>query len=137
MADVTITAANVAAPANTRKRQVTAGATVTAGQPIYQDANDNFRAKPAIATSAATARDALIALHGAAAGQPLTVLEWGRYTAGGTLVVGTVYAVSAAAAGGIAPIADLATGNFVTVLGVAVSAADLMFDPIVSGVAKP
>ena len=60
-----------------------------------------------------------IALCGASAGQPVVVAtsDTGGITIGGTTTVGTIYCVSATA-GGICPWADLASTNYVTILGV-------------------
>lgn len=55
--------------------------------------------------------------------------------AGATFVVGGVYVVSLTA-GGIAPIADISTGDFVAILGVAVSATALQLILVTSSVAK-
>lgn len=60
----------------------------------------------------------------------------GTLTIGGTVVVGTVYVVSATA-GGIAPSADLATGWYTTILGVATTAAKLSMGLKASSVAVP
>ena len=50
------------------------------------------------------------------------------------LAIGQVYIVGAAA-GGIAPEADAAVGNFVTVLGVATTTSNLKLGLLISGVA--
>ena len=44
----------------------------------------------------------------------------GKITIGATVVPGTMYGISATA-GGICPMADLTTGNYVTPLGLAIS----------------
>jgi len=54
---------------------------------------------------------------------------------GATLAVGTVYAVSATK-GAIAPIADISSTQFVTVLGIATTTALLDFQPSISNTAK-
>lgn len=137
MADVSITPANVVKGANATTRVGTAGATITAGQPLYEDGSANFVLKPAQGDTATKAKCVGIALHGASSGQPVTFITAGNLTAGGTLVVGQVYVVSAAAAGGIAPYADLTTGNYVSILGIATSTTILAVDIQVGGVAKP
>lgn len=121
MADLTITAASVLAGANAHKRTGIAGATITAGQPVYEDSADSSKFKLADNNaSASTAKCVGIALHGAASGQPLTIVEEDDdFTAGATLAVG-IYALSATA-GGICPVADLASGNYPVVLFVAKS----------------
>lgn len=136
MADISVTAANVAKSALAVTRTGRAGATITAGQPVYEDSTDSFDLKPAQADTAVKAKCVGIALHGASDGQPLTYVVSGDLTAGATLVVGQVYVVSDAAAGGIAPIADLGTGDFPTILGIAKSTSVLAVNIQVGGVAK-
>ena len=117
MADVTITAANVISGGT--KTNGTAGATITEGQTVYQDATTKkWKLSDANLTGAKSCGG--IALNGASDGQPLAVHKSGDITIGGTLVAGTVYAVSATA-GGIAPLADITTGDNVITLGVAKS----------------
>jgi len=71
----------------------------------------------------------------AAAGQPGTYQISGVIDLGATLTRGEVYAVGAAA-GGIAPVADPTTGDFMTVLGVAITTANLKIGINQSGVAS-
>ena len=59
----------------------------------------------------------------------------GLVNLGATLVVGQVYCVSATA-GAICPYADLTTGEFVCILGIATSAALLQTSYTYSSVAK-
>lgn len=113
MADITVTAGSVLKGANAKTKHVTAGATITAGQPVYEDSSDSHKVKPAQADAAATAKCAGIALHGAADEQPVEIVyDDDDFTPGATVVVGTGYVVSAAAAGGIAPDTDLATTEY-------------------------
>lgn len=137
MADISVTAANVLKATGATVYNGTAGATVTAGQPVYQDSSDGYKFKPAQADTAAKAKAYGIALHAALDEQPLQVVTAGGLNIGATLTVGQVYVVSDAAAGGVAPYADLTTGDFVTILGVATTASNLAVDIQVSGIAKP
>lgn len=143
MADLTITAANVlrAVAQNglpgTSTEHGRLGATCTAGQAVYRDSTDNYDFKLADANTAAPSEAYGILLNGGADGQPAEIVRGGLYAPGGTVVVGMVYAVSAAAPGGIAPYGDLATGDYVTILGVGYTAALILVDIIVSKVAKP
>lgn len=138
MADLTITASSVLASASAIVRSGTAGATITAGQPIYIDTADMNKLKLADANaSAATAVVAGIALHGASAGQPLKyVVEDASFTPGATLTVGQVYVLSATA-GGIAPVADLTTGDRPAVLMVAETSSTAKMKIIAGTAAKP
>lgn len=138
MADLTITAANVAKAAdNNNIASGTAGGTITAGMPVYQDSADSNHLKACRANAATTDEAVGIALHAASDGQPLTYLKSGDIDLGATLTVGETYVVSAAAAGGIAPIGDLASTNYVTILGVASAADNLKLSIQVSSTAKP
>ena len=122
MADLTITAASVIAGSTATKETGTAGASITAGQVVYKDASDSGKFKLADNDSATAAARTVygIALHAASSGQPLTVLKSGPITIGATTAVGTVYMLSSTA-GGIAPVADAGSGDYVTVLGVGTS----------------
>lgn len=136
MADLTITAADVQTTTSTRTWQGIAGATVTAGQPVYADAADSNKYKPADADASATAAAVGVAVHGAAAGQPLIVAQYGSLTLSAVMTAGEVYCVSTTA-GGIAPVGDLTTGNYVTVLGVATTTSNLKLGLNASATAKP
>ena len=133
MVDISVTAANVVKGTGAVTQNGTAGATITAGQSIYLDTVAGTL-KLADADVVASAAAAGIALHGASLNQPLAYQSAGRITIGGTVVVGTVYVVSITA-GGVAPLADIASGDFVTVLGIGVTTAIIALDIQVSGVA--
>lgn len=127
MADLSVTAASVLASASAQTSEGIAGATITAGQPLYADAADSGKLKPAQATSAKNAAVG-VSLHGASSGQPIKyATRDAGFTPGATLVVGTVYCVSAAA-GGISPFDDMTTGDYVTVLGVAATTSVMKLD---------
>lgn len=143
MADITVTAANVrkltasgSLPGSSTEIG-TGGATGTAGQVVYRDSTDSHQFKLAQATTQAAAAAYGIRLDGGADEQDAIVIRSGLYNPGGTVVVGQVYCVSAAAAGGIAPYGDLATGNYVTIIGVGITAASIFVNITVSGIAKP
>jgi hypothetical protein len=127
MADVSITAAQVApisGTANeTRFSDGISGATVTAGQPIYKDASasNQFKLADGNASLAAATVEG-IALHGATSGQPLRCANGGYYYPGFAVVPGGVYVLSTTA-GGIAPVADLTSDNYTTVLLIGVTTA--------------
>jgi hypothetical protein len=135
MADLSLTPASVIAGADAGVEQGIAGETITAGQAIYKKAADT-RFWKAVSTALATGDFYGIALHGASAGQPLVVQKTGTITIGGTVAVSGVYVVSAAAAGGIAPVADLASTNYFTIIGFGISTSVVMLRPYSSGVQK-
>lgn len=122
MADITITAANVVFTSG-QKANGTAGGTITAGQAIYKDAADS-KLKAAQANGAAGIVDAVgIALHASLNNQPLAYAADGAViNIGGTTSKATTYCVSAAAAGGVAPQADLTSGHRIVQLGYATDA---------------
>lgn len=141
MADLTVTAANVAKVSG-NVRHGTAGATITAGQVVYFDASaGTWKLAVADGIGAATAATAGsgglgIALHGAASGQPLTVQYDGVINPGATVTVGVIYCASPATAGGIAPSADVSSldNDYVTILGVGTTAAQITLGILASGV---
>lgn len=139
MADIVITAASVVAGSGAKVTSGTAGATVTAGQVVYLDSATTGKwllADSDAATAAARGQGANvgIALNGASDGQPIDVLTEGPITLGSVLTAGTAYYLSATP-GGIAPLADLLTGDYVTLLGLATSTSVLQLDIQYSGVA--
>ena len=121
MADLTITAANVVASANAVRESGTAGATITAGQLVYLDTTD-MRYKLADNNGAAALRVPNgIALNGAANNQPLVIQKAGDITIGATMTAGVAYYLSDTP-GGICPVADLASGEYPCIIGIAKSA---------------
>lgn len=137
MSDLSQTPASVIEGATAQRRNGTAGASITAGQPLYADAADGDKLKPCDADASAAAANCVgIALHAAADEQPIAYTKAGLINLGATLTVGEIYVLSGTA-GGIAPKADLAAGDFVTILGVAISASQLNLAINVSGVQVP
>lgn len=135
MTDVSITAANVVAGENASVERGTAGATITAGQVVYLDSADR-RYKLADSNSATAAARAPrgIALNGAASGQPIAVQTAGDLTIGGTLTAGVAYYLSDSP-GGVCPVADIGSGEYSVLLGMAKSASVLAVNIQASGVA--
>jgi hypothetical protein len=118
MADLTITAANVLRTAANYEVGI-AGATITAGQVVYKDSTDANKLKLAQADgTAAEVAAAGVALHGATANQPLAYATGGTMNVGATTAKTTTYCVSATA-GGIAPQADLTSGQRICQVGYA------------------
>ncbi len=134
MADLTITAANVVASANAVRESGTAGATITAGQLVYLDTTD-MKYKLADNNGAAALRVPNgIALNGAANNQPLVIQKAGDITIGATMTAGVAYYLSDTP-GGICPVADLASGEYPCIIGIAKSASLLDVGIHPSGVA--
>ena len=136
MADISITAANVLpSAAAIINRNFLAGATITAGQPVYLDSTTSTW-KPIDSNAASTGNELAttkgIALNSAASGQIIDVcVKDTDFTPGGTLTNGaTVY--TSVTSGGITHDVPT-TGAYPTVLGVAKSATKMNLNPISSG----
>ena len=125
MADLVITAANVVAGAGATRVEGTAGEAITAGQAVYYDrADKSYKLADCDSATAAVRAPRGIALNNAADGQPIDVHTEGPITIGATVTAGVAYYLSATA-GGICPVADLASGDYPTILGIATSASVL------------
>lgn len=139
MADLTITAASVVKGDGAKVLRGVLGGTVTAGQAVYRDTSTKkFVAadNDAAAASGLDDTDVGIALNGGGANQPVEVQYLGEINLGATLTVGEIYAISSTA-GGICPVADLATGDYPVVLGIARTASLLVMGVVAGGAAKP
>jgi hypothetical protein len=135
MSDLSITAANVLAGSGARTVDGTAGASVTAGQVVYLDsATNTYKLADCDSATAAVRSPDGIALHAAASGQPLEVLTRGPVTIGATMTAGVAYYLSPNP-GGICPVADVLSGDYPTIVGIATSTTvlDVLFHE--SGVA--
>jgi hypothetical protein len=106
------------------------GGTVTAGMPVRLSSGTFVAATDASLAGAAVEG---IALSGGATGQPFIYQKGGNINLGATLAVGKVYVLSTA--GAIAPVDDIAGSEFVTVLGIATTAALLKMGIVQGGVA--
>lgn len=132
MADLAITAANVATlSGKNHSKAGTAGGTITAGMPVRVDSQN--RIVPSANTSAANADVDGIALNGASDGQPVTYQESGNINLGAATAVGKIYVLSTA--GLISPVDDVASGDFITTIGVGITAANVKLGLCPSGVA--
>lgn len=122
--DISVTVASVATVSGAVCKDFNAGTTITAGKSLYLDTNNLWQlaqsdTAPHLGSGARTG----VSLHAALSGQPLAVQETGVMNPGGSiLTVGTLYVISAGAAGGIAPITDLASTNKIHILGIASAA---------------
>lgn len=137
MADLTITAANVAlGGSGTSVRVVQVGESVTQGETGYLNNTDNKHYLADADDSETTANaDCLFLSPASADGYAVAVFS-GPVNVGATLTVGEQYYVSDTA-GGIKPAADLATGDFVTLLGIATATNVLDLSINASGVQVP
>jgi len=122
LADLSITAANVAPGTDATKDTGTAGEALTAGQAVYKKSSDGKYYKADCNSATAEVRVASgIVLTGSAANQPVVVQTAGSITIGATVSNGVVYYLSGTA-GGIRPVADNTTGDYVQTIGIATSA---------------
>jgi hypothetical protein len=106
------------------------GGTVAAGMPVRQQTDGTWIA--ATNASSAGANVGGWATTGGAIGQDFTYQKGGNINPGGTVVVGGIYVLSAA--GAISVDNDVVTGDWITVLGVGISASLIKQAVIVSGV---
>lgn len=121
MANLTITPANVGFVdiSETGYDFVEAGETITQGQPVYRSTSNNKFYRASAATTA-TAEAVGIAVTPAIASQPFIVILLGKVKIGATLLLGRTYVLSPTT-GLIMPETDLAGGDIVTTLGVAIT----------------
>lgn len=135
MADVTVVANDVEIQgpcqidASTR-----AGETLTPGQAVYLKTDGKYW--KADAGAALTAKAVGVAITDAIADQEVVVVKSGQVDLGATLTVGTVYVVSGTA-GGIAPVGDTPSSEYLTILGWATAADELYLNIINTGVTIP
>lgn len=138
MADLVLTPSAIIAGSGARTENGTAGATITAGQVVYLDSATTGKwllADADAATAAARGQGKIgVALNGASLNQPIAVQTEGPITIGATVVAGTAYYLSPTP-GGIAPLADILTGDYVTLVGIATSTSVIKLDFQYSGVA--
>lgn len=119
MADLTITASQVLKGTTAELLYGVGAATWTQGQVMYQNSAGKYDLADADNTQA-TSGAKMIALNSGSADQEVVGVRRGLITigAGAAPTKGTIYVVSGTA-GGIAPSADLAAGDWVVILGVA------------------
>lgn len=115
MADLTVTASNVAPQTGYKSRQGIAGEAIDAGECVYIDTADSDKIKLADNGAVATAVVAGIAVNSAAAGNEVSYMYSGTVDIGSGVGKGEVYVVSATA-GKIAPVADLGTTEYLSIL---------------------
>jgi len=136
MADLSITAANVIADSMAVKESGVAGETITAGKAVYKSSTTGkFLLADSNSATAEVRVPYGIALNGASDGQPLVVLKSGDITIGATMTAGASYWLSDTP-GGICPDADVGSGEYASLIGVAKSTTVLNVGIKASGVAR-
>jgi hypothetical protein len=136
MSALTITAASVVPQSGASFADHIAGETITAGMPVYIDTTTGKAMKADANASALAATVRGIATHGASNGQPLRVQTDGDIAMGATLTANTVYIAGAGTAGDVNPIADITTGWYGCLLGIAISTSVLRLAIRNTGVAS-
>lgn len=132
MADITITAANVQQSASAEKRTAVSAVAITAGQTVYKNAAGLIALADANDTALIAAAVG-VAINSCGAGQPVSyAVKDADFTPGGTVIAGDLYVVSATA-GGIASSIDLAASDYITQIGVGISASKIWLNPISTG----
>ena len=136
MADISITATAVVAGSNSQQESGTAGEAITAGQAVYKSSSTSKWMLADADSATAEARTATgIALNGASANQPIRVHKSGDLTINAVLTANLPYFLSGTA-GGICPIADVGTGEYLCQLGIAKSTTVLAVNIQATGVAN-
>lgn len=128
MANLVITAASVLAAADASVSAGHAGEAVTAGQAVYLSSATKKWMLGDSNSATVEARQAKgIALNSAALNQPLSVHRSGDITLGAVLTPGVAYYLSDTP-GAICPVADVGSGEYVCLLGLAKSTTVLAVD---------
>lgn len=134
MTDISITAGNVVQGSGAVTEAGTAGETITAGQLVYLDSTGKYLKADADSATPAVRKPRGVALNGASLNQPLVIQKSGDITIGGTLTAGLAYYLSKTP-GGLCPVADIASGGYSCVVGLAKSTTVLGINIQDSGVA--
>ncbi|MBZ9984937.1 hypothetical protein LB521_27775 [Mesorhizobium sp. BR-1-1-8] len=124
MTDIAITAAGVVAGANAIIENGYAAAAITAGQVVYRDAAGKYNLADTDSATAIVRKPRGIALNGASIGQPVAIQKSGEIAIGATVTKGVAYYLSGTP-GGICPVADIASGDYTAIIGIATSASVL------------
>lgn len=132
MTDIVVTATDVDKISGSQ-RTADAGIAITAGEAIYIDSNGLAQLCEKDQTSVIAAFEG-IALNDAGVSQPVTYQVAGVVDLGAIIAAGVIYVVGAGP-GGIAPSADISTGNFVTIIGVGLNTTNIQIGINRSGVA--
>lgn len=125
MSAISITTTAVYPGSNAKTEDGVAFETVTAGQAVYKDASTG-KFGLADTNSATAGIRALygVALNGATANQSVRIQRSGQITIGAALTIGKIY-VLGSTPGAINPEADLASGWYTSILGIAVSTTNI------------
>lgn len=128
-ADVTITSVTPSSSAAGINRTHIAGEALSVGNLVYRKASDLKIYKADANSATAEVRVVYgIVVSAAASGAPCVVVtEDPALTLGATLTKGTAYVLSATA-GGLAPLADMTTGDYVHVIAIGATTSTIAFN---------
>lgn len=132
MSAATITVARAGDGAKVETMRAGEGS-LTKGMAVYRDTSDGMRVKKADADAQASAKFAGILLTAGGDEDDVLVLTEGDLVCDG-LTQGTPYFVHTTA-GGIGPIGDLSSGDYVSFVGIAISSTLLRVRPLTSDIA--
>jgi hypothetical protein len=135
MADLTITAANVVPGSDARMVNGFAGETIAQGKAVYKASTGLWMLADANSATALARAATGIAVCGASANQPITVQQSGQITIGATLTANLPYFLSDTP-GGIGILADIGTGEYGCLIGMAISTTVLQLSFNYTGVAN-
>jgi hypothetical protein len=136
MTDIAITATLVVAGANAVTDYGSAGEVIAAGKEIYLSSTTKKLMLADSNSATVEARKAIgTALNGGALDQPIKFQKAGDITIGATLTPGLAYYLSDTP-GGICPVGDVGTGEYVQLIGMAKSASVLTLNYQATGVAN-
>jgi len=128
MTDLVITAASVQKTDTTSIKEGVAGVAILAGQYIVRDPTTRRMVLGDGDVAVTDIANSGVALNSAAIGQPVDYAWDGDVNMGAVLAAGRVYVLSSTP-GAIAPVADLASGDFTLVLGIARTTSVLALHP--------
>jgi len=137
-ADYTVTAANVVPSADAQLARGTAGTSITAGMALAKDSTGLLQPYDSNSGTALLRVFVGIACGGGATGQPIVYCtqDLTGFTPGFTVAAGAIV-IGSATAGLLCPAADLATGNYLTIVGVGIGSNKIKFSTLAAGVATP
>lgn len=135
-ADYSVTTSSVVASEEAVIRRKAAGAAITVGQAVHVKADGTLGLYDANGTAPANVF-AGIALNSAATGQPVLYAESDPEFTPGFTVAANAIVIGSATAGGLCPATDLATGHYLTIVGVGIGSNKIDLNPIKSGVVTP
>lgn len=137
MADLTITAALVLAVAGSSSEMALAGEAIAAGKPLYKSSTTSkFMLADSNSATAEARRATHISLNNAALNQPVVGHKGGDIDFGADILTPGVAYYLSDTPGGICPVADVGSGEYVCQLGLAKTARVLAFVPQFPGVAN-